>query len=104
MAVDPKAGIAVTTLYAQLKAFFADCAGVLAMTDTKAAARLAAASTHWLRHTQGLHAVAAGIPLDVLQENLGHASLSILTIYTTSEQRQRMKAAEKFWEKKSRRS
>ncbi len=100
LAVDQKSGIAATTLYAQLKAFFTDCAIVLAMTDAKAAARLAAASTHWLRHTHGSHAVAAGMPLDVLQENLGHASLTTTTIYTTSEQRRRMKAAEKFWQKK----
>lgn len=103
LTVDPKAGIAATTLYAQLKAFFADCSDVLAMTDTKAAARLATASTHWLRHTHGAHSVAAGTPLDVLQENLGHASLSTTTIYTTSEQRRRMKAAEKFWAKKTKR-
>ncbi|RZI40340.1 int, tyrosine-based site-specific recombinase [Herbaspirillum sp. HC18] len=103
LAVDLKAGIAASTLYAQLKAFFTDCADVLALTDTKSASRLAAASTHWLRHTHGSHAIAAGMPLDVLQENFGHASLDTTTIYTTSEQRRRMRAAEMFWEKKSRR-
>jgi site-specific recombinase XerD len=69
LAVDPKAGIAAGTLSAQLKAFFADCADVLARTDAKGAARLAAASTHWLRHMHGSHALAAGTPLNVLQEN-----------------------------------
>ena len=97
---DPKAGIAATTLYGQLKTFFTDCADVLARTDPKGAQRLAAASTHWLRHTHGSHAVAAGTPLDVLQQNLGHASLDTTTIYTTSEERRRMKAVNAFWEKK----
>lgn len=101
---DPKAGIAATTLYAQLKTFFAECASVLARTDSKGAQRLAAASTHWLRHTHGSHAAAAGIPLNVLQQNMGHASLDTTTIYTTSEERRRMKAVNEFWEKKTKRS
>lgn len=102
--IDPKAGIVPGTLYVQLKDFFADCADVLTMTDTKGASRLAAASTHWLRHTHGSHAVAAGTPLDVLQQNLGHASLDTTTIYTTSEERRRMKEMQNFWEKKGKRS
>jgi integrase len=102
--IDPKSGIAPGTLYAQLKDFFADGADVLAMTDPKGAQRLAAGSTHWLRHTHGSHSVAAGMPLDVLQQNLGHASLDTTTIYTTSEDRRRMKAVQKFWEQKGRRS
>jgi site-specific recombinase XerD len=101
LAVDPKAGIAPGTLSVQLKGFFSDCADVLAMTDTKGAQRLFAASTHWLRHTHGAHSVAAGTPLDVLQQNLGHASLNTTTIYVTSEHRRRMKAQEAFWEKKA---
>jgi len=100
---DPKAGIASSTLYGQLKTFFTECAHVLARTDPKGAQRLAAASTHWLRHTHGSHAVAAGTPLDVLQQNLGHASLDTTTIYTTSEERRRMKAVQAFWEKKTKR-
>lgn len=103
LAVDPKAGLAAGTLYTQLKGFFARCADVLARSDTNAAARLAAASTHWLRHTHGTHAVAAGMPLDVLQENMGHASPASTIAYTISEERRRMKAAEKFWAKKSKR-
>lgn len=101
---DPKAGIAATTLYGQLKTFFTECSSVLARSDAKGAQRLAAASTHWLRHTHGSHAAAAGIPLNVLQQNMGHASLDTTTIYTTSEERRRMKAVNEFWEKKTKRS
>lgn len=92
--VDPKAGIAPSTLYVQLKAFLADCAGMLATRDAQDAARLAAASTYWLRHTYGAQAYAAGTPLDVLQENLGHASLATTSIYTTSKEGRRAKVAE----------
>jgi site-specific recombinase XerD len=102
LAVDPTSGIAPGTLATQLKEFFTDCAEVLAMTDGKGAQRLYAASTHWLRHTHGSHAVAAGTPLEVLQQNLGHASLNTTTIYVTSERRRRMKAQQAFWEKKGR--
>lgn len=99
--VDPKAGISASTLYDQLKGFFADCADNLALADQKGGDRLRAASTHWLRHTHGSHAVAAGMPLDIVQQNMGHASLNTTTIYVTSEDRRRMKAMQKFWEKKA---
>jgi site-specific recombinase XerD len=98
---DPKAGIAAGRLYKVLKGFFTECAEVLGVTDVKGAERLAAASTHWLRHTHGTHAVAAGTPLDVLQQNLGHASLNTTTIYVTSEKRRRMKAQQAFWDKQA---
>jgi site-specific recombinase XerD len=91
LAVDPKTGIAPGTLYTQLKNFFSACAAVLTVTDTEAAQRLVSASTHWLRHTHGTHSVAAGTPLDVLQQNLGHASPSTTTIYATREKRRQTK-------------
>lgn len=36
---------------------------------------LAKASTHWLRHTFGTRAIAREVPLDVIQAQLGHASI-----------------------------
>jgi len=36
---------------------------------------LLGASTHWLRHTFGTRAVALEVPLDVIQAQLGHASI-----------------------------
>ena len=55
------------------------------------AARLRQASTHWLRHTHGTHAVADKVPLDVLQYNLGHSSLNTTSIYVTAERSRRIK-------------
>ena len=63
------------------------------------AQRLVAGSTDWLRHTYGTHVVAAGMPLDVLQQNMGHASLATTTGYTGSEERRRMKASQAAWRK-----
>jgi site-specific recombinase XerD len=36
---------------------------------------------HALRHTFGVHSTAAQVDLDVIQQILGHASLSNTTIY-----------------------
>jgi len=102
VAVDSKAGISHVTLHEAIKRFFQHCAKQLATTDPKGAERLAAGSTHWMRHTYGTHAVAAGMPLDVVQQNMGHASLDTTTGYTTSEERRRMKAAQAAWKKTAR--
>ncbi|WP_186156527.1 site-specific integrase [Burkholderia gladioli] len=48
---------------------------------------LARTSPHALRHTFGTQAVAADVPLDVVQRVLGHASLQTTTVYVTAEQR-----------------
>jgi site-specific recombinase XerD len=49
------------------------------------------ASTHWLRHTFGRHALADGASLNVVQAVLGHASIQTTTIYASgpAEQAQR---------------
>jgi site-specific recombinase XerD len=96
--IDPRQGIAATTFYDQIKAFFADCAQVLrGQGDSKGAERFDKASTHWMRHSHASHAIAGGMPIEIAQENLGHASLATTTVYVTTEKRRRMKAVEAFW-------
>ena len=98
--LDPRQGIAATTFYDQVKAFFTDCARVLrGQGDAKGAERFARASTHWMRHSHASHAIAGGMPIEIAQQNLGHASLATTTIYVTTEKRRRMKAVEAFWRK-----
>lgn len=41
--------------------------------------KLAGASTHWLRHTFGTRAIAREVPLDVIQAQMGHASIETTT-------------------------
>ena len=97
-AIDPRQGIAATTFYDQIKALFADCATVLrGQGDGKGAERFARASTHWMRHSHASHAIASGMPIEIAQQNLGHASLATTTVYVTTEKRRRMKAVEAFW-------
>ena len=97
-AIDPRQGIAATTFYDQVKGFFTDCADVLrGQGDAKGAERFQKASTHWMRHSHASHAIAAGMPIEIAQQNLGHASLATTTVYVTTEQKRRMKAVESFW-------
>jgi hypothetical protein len=51
LAIDAYAGLAATTLYAQIKRFFGECAFVQrGHGDVKGAERFEKASTHWMRH------------------------------------------------------
>ena len=98
--LDPRGGLAATTFYDQTKAFFTQCAGALrGQGDAKGAERLAKASTHWMRHSHASHAIAGGMPIEIAQQNLGHASLATTTVYVTTEQKRRMKAVESFWKR-----
>jgi len=65
----------------------------------KGAERFAKASTHWMRHSHASHAIASGMPIEIAQQNLGHASLATTTVYVTTEQRRRMKAVDAFWKR-----
>ena len=95
--VNRLAGIGTATLHDQIKAFFEACARKLQPTDSAGAQRLRKASAHWMRHTHGSHAVAAGMDIKVVQQNLGHASLATTTRYTTSEARRRATETAKLW-------
>ena len=97
---DPREGIAATTFYDQIKAFFTGCGDVLrGQGDARGAERFAKASTHWMRHSHASHAIASGMPIEIAQQNLGHASLATTTVYVTTEKRRRMKAVEAFWQR-----
>ena len=93
---DARRPIAAGTLYELLKGFFAQCADALGRTSAADADRLRQASTHWLRHTHGSHAIAAGVPIDVVQNNLGHASIATTGIYVTSEKKRRHTEVSRF--------
>ncbi len=96
--IDPRQGIAATTFYDQIKRFFEGCADVLrGQGDAKGADRLEKASTHWMRHSHASHAIASGMPIEITQQNLGHASLATTTVYVTTEKRRRMRAVQAFW-------
>lgn len=72
-------------LYRSLKRFFRRIAEDASAVDGLSADRIRAASTHWLRHTFGRQGAAAGVPVEVLQQAFGHASLNTTTTYLTTE-------------------
>ncbi len=61
-------------LYKLLKRFFRRLARLAVKQGRQDADRLAAASTHWLRHTFARQAIAQDAPIGVVQEVLGHSS------------------------------
>lgn len=69
--------------------------GDLAGSDSVGSRRLALATAHWLRHTHTTHAIEAGAELDVMQENLGHASLATTQLYVTTKLDRRIRAMDK---------
>ena len=44
------------------------------------------ASVHWLRHTCGSHLGSSGVPVNLIQKLLGHASVATTSIYTESDE------------------
>lgn len=64
--------------------------GALSLWDAE---QLRKTSAHALRHTFGTDATARGVPLDVVQQILGHASLATTSIYVKARQQRVLEAA-----------
>jgi site-specific recombinase XerD len=93
---DGKAGaLSVEQIHAILKHFFAQAAARLAGENSADASHFASASAHWLRHSFGHHAIAHGVALDVVQSQLGHASLATTSIYVRAEADRRAQELER---------
>ena len=82
--VDRLGGIGAATLHDQFKKFFCACAQKILSTDPSGAQTLLEASAHWMRHAHGFHAVATGVDLRIVQQNLGHASPASTTRYVAT--------------------
>jgi len=99
-AFKPEEGLSESTLYDELKSFFALCAQEMSREDKRSGEKLLDASTHWLRHTHATHALNNEdnpIPLHMVQENLGHQSPATTSIYIDTEMKTRHRAMRKFW-------
>ncbi|MDD2609881.1 MAG: tyrosine-type recombinase/integrase [Giesbergeria sp.] len=71
---DPMQPIGYQALYEHVRGWVGKAVAAAALPE-KERLRLAKASTHWLRHTFGTRAVAKQVPLDVIQAQMGHASI-----------------------------
>lgn len=76
--LDPMEPIGYQALYEHVRGWFykAIAASALPLNERL---KLSGASTHWLRHTFGTRAIAREVPLDVIQAQMGHASIQTTT-------------------------
>lgn len=79
--LDDGGALSPARLYEVLKQGFRRCAEDLAARHPQAAASIAVASPHWLRHTHGVAALAQGVPPARLQAALGHRSRAMVAAY-----------------------
>lgn len=78
---DPSLPIGYQALYESVRRWLTLAVKACAR-DEEEKARYSVASTHWLRHTFGTRAVAKGVPLDVVQAQMGHASVNTTMNYS----------------------
>ena len=93
---DAQVKLSDQALYKMLKGFFTKVSVAMLAESISESKHIGQASTHWLRHTCGSHAVANGVPIEVLQANFGHASVDTTSIYITAEMDRRIEEMERF--------
>ena len=76
--LDPMAHVGYQALYEHVKGWLGK-AILASKLPANEQARLLGASTHCLRHTFGTRAIARQVPLDVIQAQMGHASIQTTT-------------------------
>lgn len=100
---DPKlpapASWAASSLYKAIVNFVQGAARGLEGPDAE---RVKHATTHWLRHSHASHALQGragrpAVPIQVIQNNLGHASVGTTSGYLTTEREERIRAMRGFW-------
>ena len=87
---DPMQGVGYQALYEHVKSWLSKAIDVADLPASERH-RMSQASTHWLRHTFGTRAIAKDVPLDVIQAQMGHASIQTTTaIYGRAPMRRRI--------------
>jgi integrase len=88
--LDPMASVGYQALYEHVKSWLARAVRASSLPANERD-KLAGATTHWLRHTFGTRAIAREVPLDVIQAQMGHASIQTTTaIYGRAPIRRRL--------------
>jgi integrase len=75
---DPMAPVGYQAMYEHVKGWLSKSISASSLPSNERI-KLAGASTHWLRHTFGTRAIAREVPLDVIQAQMGHASIQTTT-------------------------
>lgn len=92
-------GVRPQTIHLALKGLFNQVLTNSQFKDRATVEKVRKASTHWLRHTSATHALAIGVPVEVVSSNLGHASLDTTSRYIDTETRRNLKATREAWGK-----
>lgn len=92
----PARALTPMAVHKVIKDFFKRLAAQLAADDSDAAARMAGASTHWLRHSHGTLAADSNIPLTMIRDNMGHSSIAVTSRYLHSDADSRYDAFKQF--------
>ncbi len=95
---DKAKAVTPLAIHKVMKDFFGRVAEQIRDDNPEAAAHLAKASSHWLRHTHGTMAVDSAIPLTAVRDNMGHASISTTSHYLHSDADARYDAFRHFAE------
>lgn len=101
---DSAAGITAPRLWTIMKRFFKIAAEVLAADNPGMAEKLRRASPHWTRHSHATNALARGVDLTAVRDNLRHASVSTTSIYLHSDEAKRARQFESAFGDQQRRS
>jgi site-specific recombinase XerD len=84
-------GITSSRLWKVMKGFFTQVAKTVGDDNPALVEKLLRASPHWMRHTHATHALANGVELTTVRDNLRHTSVSTTSIYLHTDQRKRAK-------------
>ncbi|WP_455285801.1 phage integrase family protein [Cupriavidus necator] len=76
-----EAGITPLRLWEIMRRFFRVAADAIEGDHPALAEKLRRATPHWMRHTHATHALAKGVELSAVRDNLRHASISTTSIY-----------------------
>jgi site-specific recombinase XerD len=87
--VDERLGVTTDRVRDILKRFFGVVAEALRPTNPALADKLLRATPHWLRHTHATLALAAGVDLKTVRDNLRHASIATTSVYLDADDVQR---------------
>lgn len=79
-----------------IKNCFVNAAADLEASTAGTGQRLTRASTHWLRHSHSVHALAHGATVDDISKGLGHAQVSTTALYLDHEDASRLLGVERF--------
>lgn len=87
--IDDNEGLTTARVWAMLKRFFGQAADELSKVNPALSSKLRRATPHWLRHCHATLALAAGVSLKTVRDNLRHASIATTSVYLDADDVQR---------------